>query len=274
MAANDLCQLADVKLWLGRTDTNSDALLAALITRASRAILSYLRRGFLVPHSVNEQRDGTGTAAIVLKQWPVIAVNAVTIADRVVPQAVANGTAGWTCEAWGGAPPGRPQTLSLSGYSFGCTWPGAVNAQNVLITYEAGYQVSAEPQTVVDGAATVLAPFGAWASDIGVAYADGTALVPVQSAPAIGQYALGATPGQYVFNACDDGAAIAISYGYIPFDVADACVELVSERFKYAQRIGEKTHSLGGNETVSFDNTRFTPLIEAMLQPYRNVTPV
>jgi len=82
MAANDLCQLADVKLWLGRTDANSDALLAALITRASRAILSYLRRGFLLPHSVSERRDGTGTTAMVLKQWPVIAVNSVTIEDR------------------------------------------------------------------------------------------------------------------------------------------------------------------------------------------------
>jgi hypothetical protein len=277
MPANDLCQLADVKLWLGRTDANSDALLAALITRASRAIHSYLQRGFLLPRSVSERRDGTGTTAMVLKQWPVIAVNAVTVDDRVIPQAVVNGTlpgAGWTCETWDGAPPGRPQTLSLSGYSFGGCWPGAGNAQNVLITYEAGYQVSAEPQIVVDGAAAVLAPFGAWASDIGVTYADGTALVFVESAPATGQYALGAVPGQYVFNAGDEGAAIAISYGYIPFDLADACVELVSERFKYAQRIGERTHSLGGNETVAFDNTRFTPLIAAMLQPYRNVMPV
>ena len=33
MAQYDLCQLGDVKTWLGRTDANSDAVLAALITR-------------------------------------------------------------------------------------------------------------------------------------------------------------------------------------------------------------------------------------------------
>jgi hypothetical protein len=48
----------------------------------------------------------------------------------------------------------------------------------------------------------------------------------------------------------------------------------VSERFKYSERIGERTHSLGGNETVAFDTTRFSPLIEAMLRPYKNLLPV
>jgi hypothetical protein len=277
MAANDLCQLADVKLWLGRSDTNSDALLSALITRASRAILTYLQRGQILPRNVSEIRDGTGTSAMVLKQWPVISVTSVMVDDLTIPQASAEAggsDTGWVCEAWDGTPPGRPQTLSLKGFSFGSSWPGAGNAQNVGVAYQAGYQVSDEPQTVASGVATVLAPYGAWASDMGVAYADGLAMAKVESAPAIGEYALGNTPGQYVFNAGDNGAAVAISYGFVPADISDACIELVSERFKYAQRIGEKTHSLGGNETVSFDNTRFTPLVEAMLQPYRNVAPV
>ena len=65
-----------------------------------------------------------------------------------------------------------------------------------------------------------------------------------------------------------------ITYSYVPADLADAAIELVSERFKYAQRIGETSHSLGGNETVSFDNARFTPLVISLLAPYRHVLPI
>ena len=42
-AAGDLTTLADIKAWLGRTDSNSDSQLSALITRASRQILTDLQ---------------------------------------------------------------------------------------------------------------------------------------------------------------------------------------------------------------------------------------
>jgi hypothetical protein len=270
MPLNDLCQLADVKLWLGRTDSNSDALLASLITRASRDICSYLQRPLLLPRTVTEIRDGNGGTSMILKQWPVISVSSVVACDTAIPSCSATsefGT-GYVFEQWDGAPPGRPQALSLRGYSFPC------GAQSVSIVYHSGYQVTAEPQTVSGDTATVNAPYGKWASDVGISYANGTALTKVASAPAVGQYALDATAGTYDFNAGDDGASVLISYGFVPSDLADACIELVSERFKYSERIGERTHSLGGNETVAFDTTRFTPLIAAMLQPYKNLLPV
>jgi hypothetical protein len=269
MAAYDLCTLADVKAWLGRSDSNSDAVLAALIARTSRQIQSWLQRGWLLPRTVAEARDGTGGAALVLRQWPVLFVTSLEIGEQMIPARVSPCAAGWAIESWDGAPPGRAQTLSLAGYSLGR------GAQSIRIVYQAGYQVSAEPQTVTNGTVSVLAPYGAWASDAGVTYANGTPLVAVSGAPAMGQYALTPdAPGSYAFNAGDNGAAILISYGFIPADLADACIELVSERFKYAQRIGENTHSLGGNETVAFDNTRLTPLVMSLLQPYRHVLPV
>jgi len=270
MALNDLCPLADVKLWLGRTDTNSDALLASLITRASRDIYSYLQRPLLLPRTVTEIRDGTGGTSLILKQWPVISIASVAACEQTIPPCSADaefGT-GYVVEQWSGVPPGRSQALSLRGYSF------PQGAQNATIVYQSGYQVTAEPQTVSSGTATVNAPFGNWASDVGVSYANGMALTQVASAPAVGQYALDATAGTYDFNAGDDRASILISYGFVPSDLADACIELVSERFKYSERIGEKTHSLGVNETVAFDTTRFTPLIAAMLQPYKNLVPL
>lgn len=269
MALNDLTTLADVKAWLGRTDSNSDAVLSSLITRTSRQICSYLERDSLLPRSIGEWRDGTGGTTLMLRQWPVVALASLAVGEQIIPARSSPCGSGWTIEAWDGLPPGRAQLLSLAGFAFGR------RRQSVQIVYQAGYQVSAEPQTVVNGAATVLASYGDWASDCGVTYANGTALVAVTAAPAIGQYQL--TPGQpgsYTFNAGDDGQAVLISYGFIPADIADACIELVAERFKYAQRIGENTHSLGGNETVSFDNTRLTPLVTALLRPYRHVLPV
>jgi hypothetical protein len=273
MATNDLTTLADVKSWLGRTDTNSDALIAALITRASRAICSYLQRPLLLPHSVTEVQDGTGGNILVLKEWPVFSVSSVVVDGITIPQAMQQ-TPGWVLDAWNGVPPGRMQALRLRGYSFGSALPGARNVATVQVTYQAGYQIASERQIVTAGEASVAAPFGPWAVDAGVTYANGTALTPVASAPMTGQYALDPEAGTYDFAAGDDGAAILISYGFVPYDLADACIELVSERYKYAQRVGEKTHSLGGNETVSFDTTRFTPLVTQLLQPYRNVPPL
>ncbi len=276
MAANDLCRLADVKAWLGRTDTNSDAVLTALVARASRQILSFLQRSVILPHTVTEIRDGKGGRFLVLRQWPVLSVTSLVVAGQMIPPIPPGGAfirPGWVLEPWDGTPPGRAQEIFLCDYAFGC--PGTGNTQNTQIVYQAGYQVSAEPQTIANATAIVNAPYGAWASDVGVTYADGTVLVAVTGAPAIGQYQLTPdTPGSYTFNTGDNGTAVLISYGFVPADLADACIELVSERFRYAQRIGETTHSLGGNETVSFDNARFTPLVASLLQPYRNLLPI
>jgi hypothetical protein len=235
MPGTDLCTLADVKAWLGRSDANSDAVLASLIARTSRQIQSYLRRGLLLPRDVTELRDGTGGATLVLRNWPVVSIASLTIGRRAIPARDAPGTAGWTLEPWDGVPPGRAQTLSLEGFRF------ARGALVVEIVYRAGYQVTAEAQTVANAGAGVLAPYGAWASDGGVSYADGTPLVAVTGPPAVGQYQLTANaPGSYTFNAGDNGAGVLITYGFVPADLADACIELVSERFRYAQRIGEK----------------------------------
>ncbi|MGH6889798.1 MAG: phage head-tail connector protein [Rhizomicrobium sp.] len=269
MAIYDLCTLADVKAWLGRSDANSDAVLASLITRTSRQIQSYLRRGLLLPRSVTELRDGTGGTTLVLRQWPVVSLASLAIGRETILPRAAPGAAGWALEPWDGVPPGRAQTLSLAGHCF------VRRALNVEIVYRAGYQVTAEAQTVANSGATVLEPYGDWASDGGVTYADGTPLVAVTGAPQAGQYQLTPNaPGSYTFNAGDNGAAVRITYGFVPADLADACIELVSERFRYLQRIGERTHSLGGNETVSFDPTRFTPLVVSLLQPYRHVLPI
>src|SRR5438132_3650605 len=212
MSQYDLCTLGDVKAWLGRSDTNSDALLQALITRTSRQILSYLRRGTILPHTVSEVRDGTGGTSIMLREWPVLSVSSLAIEAQIVPQATSDVSGGFVFEPWNGVPPGAAQVLALRGFCFGFRLPGILNTQIVTIIYRAGYQTSAEAQTVANGSATVVAPYGSWASDGGVTYADGTPLVAVTGPPARGQYQLAPNaPGSYNFNAGDNGQTVLVT---------------------------------------------------------------
>src|SRR5437764_1296778 len=129
MAANDLCTLADVKAWLGRSDANSDAVLAGLIARTSRQILSYLRRPTVLPHAVNEIRDGTGGETLVLREWPVLSISALAIGAQTILPATSSTACGFLLEPWNGVPPGRAQTLALNGFCF------AQAKQTVAIAY-------------------------------------------------------------------------------------------------------------------------------------------
>ena len=130
-----------------------------------------------------------------------------------------------------------------------------------------------EAQTVPSGApfqVTALAPYGPWASDLGVVYcATGAALSPVSLAPGAGQYTV--TNGVYGFSVADAGAAVTIGYGYVPQDVAQAAIELAAERFRSAERIGLKSKSVGGLETISYDTSAISAPVLAMLQPYKRV---
>src|SRR5205807_757994 len=100
-----------------------------------------------------------------------------------------------------------------------------------IVSYRAGYAVQGEAQTVPSSGPfqiAAVAPYGPWASDLGVVYAaTGAALTPVAVAPGPGQYAAGA--GVYSFSVADAGQAITLSYGYVPQDVAQAALELAAE---------------------------------------------
>ena len=77
--------------------------------------------------------------------------------------------------------------------------------------------------------------------------------------------------GVYTFSAADAGAALSISYGFIPQDIAQAALELSAERFRAADRIGLRSKSVGGQETISYDGSAISATVLALLQPYRRV---
>jgi hypothetical protein len=65
----------------------------------------------------------------------------------------------------------------------------------------------------------------------------------------------------------------------VPFDIAQATLELVCRKYRERTRIGERSKSLGGGETVSYETTAFSLRdmasdIQLLLQQYRQVAPI
>jgi uncharacterized membrane protein len=271
MSPYDLTNLAALKAWLGLPSAAgpNDQTLSALVTAASRSIYAALSRPSLLPQSYAETID-LETRRVTLRQWPVVQVMSVTWRGIAVPpdqSADLEASVGYALEPGDGVPPGRPQALDLFGCQYG---PGR---QSLVVSYSAGYAVRNEAQTVPPAAPfqlTALAPYGPWGSDLGVTYpATGAALTPVAASPGAGQYSVSA--GAYAFSAADAGQSVSITYGYVPQDIAQAALELAAERFRAAERIGLKSKSMGGQETIAYDMGAMSAPILSMLQPYKRV---
>lgn len=275
MAASDLTNLSSVKGWLdpgGATlGGSSDAQLNALITSMSRAIYSKLQRPNILPMAYSETLNGNGASSLMLKSWPVVSFASLYVdgtlispAPALPQQPFASYGMGWVLEAVDPAPPGRPQSLFMRGGGF------RRGLQNIAVSYTAGYQVS-ETQTVPSGALTTQQPYGDWASDQGVVYAStGVALTVTTGTPAQGQYKV-TSEGIYNFNSTDNGAAVIISYGFIPADLAQATIEWIALRFVSQKNIGVKSQGLAGQETITYDVSAVPQFVMTAIQPFKRI---
>lgn len=63
-------------------------------------------------------------------------------------------------------------------------------------------------------------------------------------------------------------------YGATPSDVAQACIELVCQRYRARTHIGEAARALGGAETVTYVQQDMSPDVKLLLAQYRVVAPV
>lgn len=276
MAASDLATLADVKTWLSGSSgigTSDDALLARLITDISGAIAAHLGRASLTPHAFTDRLDGNGKTRLFLRRYPVLAVSSLVIGHHSIPAAPAPGADeppcqnGYLLEPWDGLPPGRLQALDVFGTRF------HQGRQNVVVAYSAGYAVTGEAATVPAApgpyAVVPAAPFGPWASDLGVTCANGTASIPVTGSPGAGQYNV--TNGVYTFAAADAGSTLLLSYGFIPGAINNSCVEWVAERYRYRTRIGQNAQTIQGQQTASYSLKDMPDFVRASLDPFRSV---
>ncbi len=62
-------------------------------------------------------------------------------------------------------------------------------------------------------------------------------------------------------------------YTTIPEDVAEACIELVGDRFKLPSRLGERSKALPQGGSVSYDMENMSARVRGLLAPYRRVVP-
>lgn len=267
----DLISLADLKSWLGITGTDDDVLLARLITQISRAIFNVIDRPAILPSAYTETYDGGDDVSIMLRQWPVIGISSCIVDGVAIPPspplvAGASAQTGYVLDSSVATPPGAMQRLSLRGFLFTC------GIQNVTISYGAGYQITNESAvipTTPPYSVPARAPYGNWASDVGVVYSNDVSLTAVTGNLAAGQYAV--VNGVYSFAQPDAGSTVLLTYGYVPADLASCCMDWAAERYAYRSRIGQQSKSLGGQETMAFIVKNIPDFVVSALSSYRRV---
>ena len=296
----NLTSLYKVKLWLGSATSTDDSLLNNLIGEAAQMIMNYLSRANLNLTTVTETHSGRGERKLRLRNWPVISVNSLSISGVTIPASTGPTIYGYALEAVYGGPAGRAQDVGviggialapgvgLNGYNAAFTpgegfvsgWGGGPflrGTNNIICGYTYGYCVQNEPWTIpASNQVTPAGPNGPWSVDNGVSFANGGSLTPqpVGTSLTTGQYIPpnlnGASPQTYYqFAAADSGKGILLNYSYVPADLEQACIELVAERYTYKKRIGQKSQSLGGQETTAYDNSALTDAIKQRLFPYK-----
>ena len=62
-----------------------------------------------------------------------------------------------------------------------------------------------------------------------------------------------------------------ISYGYVPADLRQACIETVGERFRAKDRIGIQSKTLASQETITYSAKDLSAPIKMMLSYYARV---
>jgi len=125
---SQLCQLSDVKTYLGITDSNSDAVLNALAANVSAAVEAYCNRTF-ASASYTETRNGGCGPKMFLMNGPVTAVASVAVGGQSVPPAPDAASGGYVFDS--NVVYIRPGGSGPQEFHKGI--------QNVVVQYTAGY---------------------------------------------------------------------------------------------------------------------------------------
>lgn len=276
MSAGDLTSLFAVKQWLeiDPENTDADVLLKRLIRAASAFVLQHLNRKSLTLTEYVETYDGYGNSFMLLRQAPVYDLSALSFTGTPISSATGDGFTSPRANGFVLEPPYSPsvilgeQRVNLYGYRF----PRQRAA--VSVRYRAGYVIDDEPHTIADVSPATVSTDSMWLGDVSVKNAETLALfVLVKANPTVGQYTVDGN-GVYGFNDGDIGLDILISYSFVPADIEQAVWELVGERYRYMDRIGYVSKSLGGQETVTFSQRAISDYVTVDLAPYKNVVPV
>ena len=83
----DLTTLSNAKAWLNipATQTSEDALLTRLVTAESLLFLQAINRANLNQATYTEKRNGSGGSALMMRNYPIISVQSLTIDTVSIP---------------------------------------------------------------------------------------------------------------------------------------------------------------------------------------------
>jgi len=271
MNAGDLTTLEHLKSWLNlpNTESASDELLRRLIRSASAFVLNFMNRETLALSQYAETYDGYGNSFMVLRRGPVYEVTGLSFAGTIVNAASGDGfstpyTNGYVVEPEYSIIGSRRLNL------YGRCFPRARGS--IAIRYTAGY-VTKDCRVTIPGDLYQYTTRQTWIENVSVSGVNGEVFEQVAADPQAGQYTIN-SDGQYTFNAADAGTVVDILYSFVPPDIEQAVWELAGERFRYMDRIGVVSKSLGGQETVSFSQKSMSDYVHDLLSPYRQVVPV
>ncbi len=207
MAANpgDLTTLANVRQYLGVTNTDDDAILQRMLSACSTNCARFLGRNLLT-QSYTETRDGNDSSRMLLKQTPVTAVASLNIYTPSFPW-------GFGILAQGNNTPPTQVPVSPDGAQY---QPGF--AFDEFSIYLSGYTFYRGVQNVI------------------IAYTAG--------------------------------------YTTTPFDIEEAVIEWIADRFKFRGRVGEKSKALPQGGSVSYELGFMPDRVKEALQLYKRQIPV
>lgn len=284
-ASYDLTDLATVhdELSINTTDTSNDGFLQRAITQASSVISSYCNRVFQVETLTDLfylERNSSlfvrprDPQPLQLSRWPVVAVSSVTQiqqdgSTKTLTQGVdfkLNASLGWLIrlDSSSGQPTAWEWLSTTVSFKAGFTKP--------IVNEAVSIPIAPGPYTIT------VAKAANFVLDNGVLYAGSLLpLTAVASSPAVGQYSVSAA-GVYTFNAAEAAIAVLLSYLYssIPDDLVDACLRLVTARFKsrgrdpylrsQGENIGQQQYWVG---PMIGQNGALPPEIQAIADNYR-----
>jgi hypothetical protein len=281
MAAGDLTTLADVKAWLntsGTFGTTDDAILSRLITAASSFLARYLGRDVVLTN-YSELRDGLAGNTFVFANYPVTAVYGVDVGGVNIPPIprtsgtlTTNGTtaagnptlnfaavASWIIAGMGITDPTTPGAIQVN------TTVQSVTATTVVMNQDAAAPGVGSSDLIVFGPAPggiVMPQITGFYPPIGYSYTPTKLVISGYPVPRV------PLSVSLIYQA---------GYPAVPYEIAQACIELVATRYKLErQHPGVTADHIGtaAGDGVTYSQKDMNAWMASTLKQFRAVAPV
>lgn len=139
----DLTTLSNAKAWLNipATQTSEDALLTRLVTAESLLLLQAINRTNLNQATYTEKRNGSGGSTLMVRNYPIISVQSLTIDTVSIPASPDGVRTGYVFDDYAISLVGGPYSSGVSSGANAYLPAYAFNKGygNIVVSYTAGY---------------------------------------------------------------------------------------------------------------------------------------